>query len=185
MKKVPEILREGADTYEERNKVYGDNYKRHGAVMAALFPNGADLQTTDDHNRFGVLTQMVAKLGRYCENWSRGGHPDSTHDLVVYTGMLHELDLEIEARVDQTIARMNEDAAQWRADNNYQPEEPLVIDPVGFLGDTIIIDDPVPTVFPFPDEPELNESELAEAIAATDAPSEEPPVVIPEPPQQK
>lgn len=95
MKTVPEMLREGADTYEERNKLYGDNYKRHGLVMSALFPNGVQLNTMDDHNRFGILTQKVAKLTRYCQNFTTGGHADSLHDDMVYTAMLAELDGEI------------------------------------------------------------------------------------------
>lgn len=94
MKTVPELLREGANTYEERNKIYGDNYKRHGMVMQALFPEGVQLDTVEDHNRFGILTQMVAKLTRYCQNWHVGGHEDSLHDLMVYTPMLQELDNE-------------------------------------------------------------------------------------------
>lgn len=95
-KTVPEMLRSGADTYEERNKMYGDNYKRHGSVMAILFPNGLKLETVEDHNRFGILTQKVAKLTRYCENFTRGGHADSLHDDMVYTAMLAELDAAIE-----------------------------------------------------------------------------------------
>ena len=91
MKSVPELLRDCAQTYEERNRVYGDNYKKFGHVMAAIFPNGLRLETADEHNRFGVFVQCLSKLTRYAESIERGGHPDSAHDLSVYAAMLEEL----------------------------------------------------------------------------------------------
>ena len=89
---VPELLREAAKIYEERNKIYGDNYKRFGNVMDDVFGRSVQLRNFDDHNRFGILVQMVSKLTRYAENFDRGGHADSLDDLVVYTMMLRELD---------------------------------------------------------------------------------------------
>ena len=100
-KTVPEMLRESADTYAERNKIYGDNYKEFGKVMLALFPNGVNLKTVADHNRFGVFTQMVSKLTRYAPAFTWGGHDDSLLDLSVYTTMLRELDKE-NSRVEFT-----------------------------------------------------------------------------------
>lgn len=98
MKTVPEMLREAAATYEERNKLYGDNYKSFGIVMASLFPLGIRLLSVDDFNRFGVLVQVVSKLTRYAENFGRGGHDDSLLDLAVYSQMLRELDEEARAQ---------------------------------------------------------------------------------------
>jgi len=95
MRTVPELLRAAAEIYEERNKLYGDNYKRFGKVMEVLFPNGLTLKTTDDFNRFGVFVQIVSKQTRYAEMFSRGGHPDSLDDTSVYAMMLRELDVEI------------------------------------------------------------------------------------------
>lgn len=104
MKELPEVkqvrpyvaaeLEKKAKIYEERNKLYGDNYKRHGLVMQALFPYGLAVTNVENHNRLGVFTQMVAKLTRYAENFQRGGHDDSLDDLTVYTMMLKELDME-------------------------------------------------------------------------------------------
>jgi len=96
--RVPEMLREGADTYEQRNALYGDNYRNFGRVMQALFPRGIECQTVDDYNRLGVLVQIVGKLGRYCEQFGNGGHDDSLLDLAVYSQMLRELDEEIRNR---------------------------------------------------------------------------------------
>ena len=92
VKTVPEMLRECADTYEERNKVYGDNYKRFGAVMAAMFPDGLTIKHPDDWNRLGMLVQMMGKQTRYAENFTRGGHADSLLDLSVYATMLREVE---------------------------------------------------------------------------------------------
>ncbi len=95
---VPEALRKAAEIYEERNKLYGDNYKNFGAVWLALFPDG--ISTTSSHapledcNRLGVLVQIVSKLTRYCANFGAGGHVDSLDDMAVYAMMLQELDSE-------------------------------------------------------------------------------------------
>ncbi len=84
----------GIETFKKRNAKYGDNYKRFGSLMLELFPEGVDLSTEDDFNRYGILTQVVAKLTRYTENFSKGGHADSIHDLMVYSAMLAHLDEE-------------------------------------------------------------------------------------------
>lgn len=92
MKKVPEMLRDAANIYEERNKLYGDNYKRFGYIMKELFPQGLELKGPDDFNRYGVFVQVVSKITRYAENFDRGGHADSLDDMAVYGMMLQELD---------------------------------------------------------------------------------------------
>ncbi len=97
-----EILRDAADTFEDRRKVYGDNYKLVGAVMAGLFPEGITLSTIDDHNRFHIFMLEVVKLTRYAQNWQKGGHADSQLDLAVYAAMLNSIDEEINGR-DQEV----------------------------------------------------------------------------------
>lgn len=91
MKTVPEMLREGAALYEERNKLYGDNYKKFGPAFIP-FLRGIRIETGDDLNRFAILIQVLAKITRYCENFNAGGHDDSLVDMVVYATMLRELD---------------------------------------------------------------------------------------------
>ena len=93
-KTVPDMLREGAATYEQRNQLYGDNYKTFGVAFAPLLA-GITLNSATDVNRMGVLIQMLSKISRYVENWSKGGHDDSLLDLSVYTTMLRELDNEM------------------------------------------------------------------------------------------
>jgi hypothetical protein len=88
---VPEIMREGADTYEQRNALWGDNYKEAGAVMMALLPRGIELRTADDWNRFGLFMHVMNKVTRYAQNLDSGGNLDSAHDLMVYAAMLEEM----------------------------------------------------------------------------------------------
>lgn len=88
---VPDILKSMASTFEERNKLYGSAYKRHGDVMAGLFPEGVTLRTEEEFNRYGVLVMIVSKLNRYASNLTRGGHKDSAHDMAVYAAMLEEM----------------------------------------------------------------------------------------------
>jgi hypothetical protein len=82
------------NTFKQRNKQYGDNYLQHGQVMTALFPNGVQLQTVEDWNRFGIFNMMVAKLTRYAQNWPNVSEStiDSVHDNGVYSFMLESLD---------------------------------------------------------------------------------------------
>lgn len=113
---VPNSLRDAAKIYEERNKVYGDNYKHYGAVVQSLFPDGIVLDTDDEHNRFGVLTMMMSKFTRYAQNFKpvheegvlqHVGHADSLDDLAVYCMMLKELDAEFNEREASATAALN------------------------------------------------------------------------------
>jgi hypothetical protein len=88
---VPDLLRAAAATYEERNKLYGDNYKRFGQVMLMMLPEGIKTETADDWNRLGIFVQVVSKVMRYAQNINEGGHKDSAHDTTVYASMLEEL----------------------------------------------------------------------------------------------
>lgn len=87
------MLQRAAETFKQRAEVYGDNYKKFGQVIAAL---NMDLQmrSVQDWNRFGLLIQIISKLMRYTENFSKGGHDDSLNDLSVYAAMLRSLDQE-------------------------------------------------------------------------------------------
>jgi hypothetical protein len=85
-----ENMEQAIETFKERNKTYGDNYLQHGKVMQALFPNGVDLKTLKEHNRFGIINMIVAKLTRYCQGAQP--HKDSIHDLGVYAFMLESID---------------------------------------------------------------------------------------------
>lgn len=89
--KASDCIEAALKTFKERAAVYGDSYTRHGAVMAALFPDGLTLTTQDDYNRFGILNMQVSKLIRYTQSWE-DRHIDSSHDMGVYCFMQEELD---------------------------------------------------------------------------------------------
>jgi hypothetical protein len=86
-----DILREGAQTYEERNALYADQYKRIGKHMQLMFPSGLPPMDAAGWNRFGVWFMAFNKLGRYAQSLESGGHADSAHDAMVYSAMLEEL----------------------------------------------------------------------------------------------
>lgn len=90
---VTQALKDAAETFSERNKVYGSGYRRHGDIMKALFPNGFELHSANDFTRFHLLELMVIKLNRYCNSLQTTGqlHRDSIHDLGVYAFMLEDL----------------------------------------------------------------------------------------------
>jgi hypothetical protein len=90
MKRVPELLHGLAKVYEQRNELYGNNYKR--PFMKQLFPDGVTLQSEEDFIRYGVFVQIIAKVTRYAVQFDCGGHADSLQDLSVYSMMLQELD---------------------------------------------------------------------------------------------
>lgn len=85
-----------AKIYEERNAIYGDNYKEFGKVMQALFfGQPIYLKTIEDQNRFALLVQIVSKISRYCSQFDHGGHADSLDDLAVYAMLLQEVDHDV------------------------------------------------------------------------------------------
>lgn len=89
--KALDCIEAALETFKARNTSYGDSYLRHGIVMSALFPDGIELKTQEDFNRFGVLNMQVSKLVRYTQSWDRP-HIDSSHDLGVYSFIQEELD---------------------------------------------------------------------------------------------
>jgi hypothetical protein len=89
VKTAAEILEEMANTYRERNAVYGDNYKRVGDVMKALFPNGVAINTAAQFNVWHLFELIVVKMTRFAN--SGLSHQDSIHDLGVYAAMVESL----------------------------------------------------------------------------------------------
>ena len=92
-KTVVELLEEAAKTFEERNRVYGDNMMVWGNVAMELFPDGLDARnfTAEDWSRFGFFMQLVNKCVRYAANFEQGGHQDSARDAIVYAAMLESV----------------------------------------------------------------------------------------------
>ncbi len=83
-----DVLANMADTFRERNKVYGDNYKRVAKLMAVLFPDGvpSELVIKDQFHLFELL---IVKLSRFAV--SNLTHQDSIHDAAVYAAMIESI----------------------------------------------------------------------------------------------
>lgn len=91
---VAKRIKELSKLREQRALSYGDTPKIKGEVMSALFPNGVKLKTPVDQARYSLLSFIVSKLVRYCNNFEFG-HEDSLDDISVYAQILQEKDLEI------------------------------------------------------------------------------------------
>ena len=89
MVKADKILDSMAETFRERNKVYGDNYKSVGAVMTALFPGGVSLTTKEQFLTWHLFELMIVKLTRFAN--TEMTHKDSIHDAAVYAAMVESL----------------------------------------------------------------------------------------------
>jgi hypothetical protein len=89
-KTVPQRLSDLGHLFEERNKLYGSNYKNFGKVLTGMFPNGIVLQTEQEFNRFAIFVQIMHKTTRLAQSMPGAPHEDSCDDLSVYTQMLVE-----------------------------------------------------------------------------------------------
>ena len=89
MARADEILNSMAETFRERNKVYGDNYKTVGTVMMALFPDGVNLKTEEEFNTWHLFELMIVKITRFANTEMK--HKDSIHDAAVYAAMVESL----------------------------------------------------------------------------------------------
>lgn len=93
---VSDILTAAAETFAQRNKVYGSNYKKFGKLMIGLFPDGFAPKTEQDWVKLGLLLNIVTNLGRYSSSMTRVGlgHGDSARDISVFAAMLEEVSHE-------------------------------------------------------------------------------------------
>jgi hypothetical protein len=95
-----EHLEHAKQTFISRNEEYCNAYKSHGATMLTLLPDGIELKTEEDFNRYSAFSTIVGKLRRYGFNFSKGGHQDSLTDIAAYAAMLKELDDEKRKKSD-------------------------------------------------------------------------------------
>ena len=121
MKTGADILEEAAQTFREKNAVYGDNWRLVGRVMRGLFPNGLEIQSAEDWERLHILLLLVVKMTRYTVNF-KNGHIDSIRDATVYGAMLEMIDEEI----SDLKANTNGDGNDSR--KNHDSDNPIRID---------------------------------------------------------
>jgi hypothetical protein len=89
---VPQYLMEAAELYKSKNALYGNSYRKTGMLLEILFPDGIELKTSDDFNRFSVFTLLLGKIARYSNHWDNTDTEDTMTDLSVYAMMQKELD---------------------------------------------------------------------------------------------
>ncbi len=82
------ILDEMADTFRQRNAVYGDNYKMVGPIMKILFPNGVPAELLGSH-QFHLFELKIVKLSRFAISGLT--HEDSIRDDGVYSAMIESI----------------------------------------------------------------------------------------------
>lgn len=81
-------LRRMACTYEERNAVYGDNFRSVGPLMKILFPDGAPAEVLHT-DQFHLFELILVKLSRFANSGLT--HEDSVHDAGVYCAMIESI----------------------------------------------------------------------------------------------
>jgi len=86
--KADKVLEQMAQTFREKNTLYGDNYLTVGKVMKDLFPDGITLETEYDHILFHWINWMVGKLSRFVNTGMIDRN--SIHDLAVYAAMIED-----------------------------------------------------------------------------------------------
>jgi hypothetical protein len=89
--KPNEQLEQLAKLYIDKNKQYGDAYLTAGKIFHTLFPEGLNISTEKEFNRFAIFNHIINKVIRYSANWDYG-HDDSLLDLAIYATMLLEID---------------------------------------------------------------------------------------------
>jgi hypothetical protein len=98
---VSKLMTAAIQTHLDRVAVYGEKgHDQLGEVLAALFPDGLTLQTPAEFSRFHVFQMIVAKVNRYANNYTGGGHADSIHDTGVYSFVLEAKDAAIQRTRD-------------------------------------------------------------------------------------
>lgn len=120
--KPQDSLRESANVFEERGKIYGTSYLRFGPVMTALFPDGISANDPHDMNRLAMVVQIVSKLVRYAGTFSTGGYDDSLLDLSTYAAMLRGLDADGRRMKEIKVAAEKDHAEALRNGGPFVPQ---------------------------------------------------------------
>ena len=93
--RFPILLDEIKATFEQRGKIYKENYQMMGELMTVLFGDG---KSADEYARLDLLYHILSKLTRFVA--SDLSHRDSIFDMGVYCIMLTALIDEAESGKD-------------------------------------------------------------------------------------
>jgi hypothetical protein len=83
-----DILAEAAETFRQRNAVYGSNYEMVGPIMKILFPKGLTPELLGCP-QYHLLELIVVKLSRFAISDMK--HQDSIHDSCVYAALIESI----------------------------------------------------------------------------------------------
>ncbi|KKM64274.1 hypothetical protein LCGC14_1502980 [marine sediment metagenome] len=106
---VQEILMLAIAEYDLRDSTYGETWRRTGEVYAAMFPEGINLRSAEEFQRYQMFSLAFGKLIRYANNIASGGHEDSALDLINYAAMLLHATNEVK------------ECRNWFEDKNFAP----------------------------------------------------------------
>jgi hypothetical protein len=100
-----EILNLAADFFRKKNNSahYNNGFKQFGKIMESIYPEGFHLESQEDWNLIGVLSQIISKISRlkYSTKATEGDfekHVDNGFDLTVYSSMLTNIISELEKK---------------------------------------------------------------------------------------
>jgi hypothetical protein len=82
------IQKEQIEILTERDSQYGQAYNKVGSIMQILFPYGITIYTTEQHQQFDLLKQVIGKLARFSHQFPRGIHRDSLIDAGNYINLM-------------------------------------------------------------------------------------------------
>ncbi len=111
-KSVPEILKEGAETYELKNSDYGASWQLNGKILFRLVgEEPVVLETVEDWIAVGLFTRRLDKLARSVNGELRGASmnyekaADADTDESVYAAMqaVNKMEREKMARQPVTV----------------------------------------------------------------------------------
>ena len=86
----PRILERAAETFRERNQLYGCTWQQFGQTWA----NIAFVDSTASEENIDFMTKLILnKLLRFLATGMK--HVDSIHDIIVYAAMIESLLLDV------------------------------------------------------------------------------------------
>lgn len=90
---VPKELRNMAELYLEKQKVYNSSYKDIGKIFDVFFPEGLTIHGVDEWNRIILLSFIMTKIIRHKHSFNTEVFQfDSLQDISVYAMMLMEIE---------------------------------------------------------------------------------------------
>ena len=116
--KFRDMMQQVADEYEQRHKVYGDNYMHIGSIINSL----SKVKSAPDQelihqlelSQVHLIGMVTGKLGRFINSGSV--HLDSVHDMITYCALLEHVTLEMLLHKNKKINEEKVDKPSTKGD---------------------------------------------------------------------